>query len=136
MNLLHKITICGKGIFRSLKQDENLALFNLSSVFIIFMKTVSMDIFSIEALGSYATALAISALVSLVAITKKIGYFPALLLSFVLALLLILARIPYPLWISSCISLFAFLIWPSSERPQGNKKVHRLFEKRPKVYSK
>jgi hypothetical protein len=70
------------------------------------------DLFSLEFLGVLVLAIVISAMVALVAIRKKIGYGWAFVTSFLLSLVFIFARLPYPIWISAAICLVAFVLWP------------------------
>ena len=70
---------------------------------------------SVEFLGVLALTIIVSALVALVAIRKKIGYWWAFVVCFALSMILVMARLPFPLWIASSVCLVAFAAWPKRD---------------------
>jgi hypothetical protein len=71
--------------------------------------------FTIEFLGVLVMTVVVSALVALVALRKKIGYWRAFLLCVALSMALVFARLPFPIWIASSICLIAFAAWPKRD---------------------
>jgi hypothetical protein len=68
-----------------------------------------------EFLWVFLLALVVSALVALIAIKKSLGYGKAFLLCLALTIVLILARLPFPVWIAAFISAVTFIVWPKRD---------------------